>query len=66
MELFIRILGGILLIIGGFMFIKSMTNEGKLWNRKNRDNDFGANIKIITGSLILIAVGLVLIISGKF
>ena len=66
MELLIRILGGILLILGGLLFINSMNNEGKLWNRKNRDNDFGANIKFITGSLILIAVGLVLIINGKF
>ena len=58
MELLIRILGG-------FLLYYSMTDEGKLWKRNKRENDFGANIKLITGSLIVIAIGLVLIISGK-
>jgi len=65
MELLVRILGGLLLIIGGFLLYYSLTDEEKLWKGNKRDNDFGANIKLITGSLILIAIGLVLIISGK-
>lgn len=65
MELIIRIFGGILLILGSLIFYRSVTDEGKLRKGNKRENDYGANIKLITGSLMLIVIGIVLIFSGQ-
>ena len=64
-ELIIRILGGLLFIVGILLLYFLIIDEEKLKRGNKRENDFGANIKLITGSLIAIILGLFLMISGK-
>lgn len=64
-ELIIRIIGGLLFIVGILLLYFLIIDEEKLKRENKRENDFGANIKLITGSLIAIILGLFLMISGK-
>ncbi len=65
-DLLVRILGLLLVILGGILLYYTITNEEKLRNSRKKENDFGANYKLITGSVILIIVGIALLWTGNY
>ena len=65
-DLFVRILGLFLILLGGTLLYYSIVNEEKLRNSRKKENGFGANYKRISGSVILIIVGIVLLWTGKY
>jgi len=65
-EILVRILGVLLIAIGGYILYNSLIGEQKLWKKGKRENDYGANINIIFGGAALVFIGIVVLLSGKF